>query len=105
MNKCVDKENDLLLFLYRYGGGAPIKIVVDNLCKRWGIDTAAKNHLVRSTRTALCIKGLVKPGVRKSTDHMTISELAEVKNKVRSPYGWWELTEAGKRFVKSTLLS
>lgn len=105
MSKCIEKENDLLLFLYRYGGGAPIKIVVDNLCKRWAIDVNAKNHLVRSTRTALCIKGLIKPGVRKSTEHLTISELAEVKNGLRSPYGYWELTEAGKRFVKSSLLS
>ena len=100
-----DRKTDLLLFLYRYVGGAPIKLVVDNLCKRWNVDASAKNHLVRGTRTALCTEGLVKPGARKATSNLTIGELAEVKNGIRSPYGYWELTPAGKLFVTMNLLS
>lgn len=100
-----DRQNDLLLFLYNYGGAAPIKVVVDKLCSRWNINVRAQNHIVRTVRAAACIAGLVKPGVRKSTENLTISELAEVKNGYRSPYGYWELTAAGKKFVKSSILS
>jgi len=104
MKSAAERKEDLLKLLYSYGGACPVKIAVKKMCDEWELDENSQNHIVRGCRTELCTAGLIKPGVRKSSEHLTIGELAEVTNGHRSPYGFWELTPAGKRFVTMNLL-
>lgn len=100
-----ERKEELLKLLYSYGGACPVKIAVAKLCHACGIDEKSQNHIIRGDRTSLCIEGLIKPGVRRTSEHLSVGELAEVKNGIRSPYGYWELTSAGKRHVRMNLLS
>jgi hypothetical protein len=85
------------IYLYKCGGACPVKIIMKAL-QEWEF-----YDQIRSAKRTLVRKGYIKRGVHTKTAKLPEDKLLEVFKGKRSPYGYWELTSAGMKWIKTVM--